>query len=697
MASICSRLSADLRREEYVHHYWKDFPSLCHMEVANAQTNQFTEAAFNLIEGGHCQPFNVFKALLQIIKSQRLDTPVRIIPNVTDRTRDILTIFSLSVSQGQSLDLSKVFENGKMVDIQEPQAQIVDYLVEHGYSSWTVSSIPIGFTIPILSAMFHCRLSPPPLTWQARAYDLIGRPELRSDRVIKTKGSGSKLNTKNLLTAPASSGDNTSDALEDGLEDVENEFTDLRWPNDRRVAEVRKFLQSARPCIIGVQQRPEVSDHDFVEEQERSLQSLCIRTMSLPVGRGAMGFQTATPLPTEPITIPRLCLSGKAPARGTTIEMDHIEVVPHMDRWPSFHNGVAAGLRIPLNKCEVDSNWITFNKPKDSINNHPNDLVEHGGFLMALGLNGHLSKLGKLESFDYLIRGNEMISIGLLLGTAAAKRGSMDLLETKKISTQLEALLPSTATELPLSHTTQVAGLIGLGLLYQGTGHRHMAEVCLNELGRPPGPEMENCTDRESYSLAAGLALGMITLGQGQTLAQGSLSDLSLPESLYYHMVGGPRPDSLSSKHKFRSPSYQVQEGDTINIDVTSPGATLALGLMFFRSNNERVASWLEAPDSRFLLEFVRPDFLMLRTLARGLIMWDTIIPSLEWLESHVPPSMRPHCLVRPNEGHSEVIGNAVLEKRFSLLKERAGHLRISVFHFAHASVAKELNFSITI
>ena len=84
--------------------------------------------------------------------------------------------------------------------------------------------------------------------------------------------------------------------------------------------------------------------------------------------------------------------------------------------------------------------------------------IEHGGFLMALGLNGHLANLGKLESFDYLVRGNDMISIGILLGTCAAKRGSMDILATKKISTQLEALLPPTATELPLSHTTQVAG-----------------------------------------------------------------------------------------------------------------------------------------------------------------------------------------------------------------------------------------------
>ncbi len=55
--------------------------------------------------------------------------------------------------------------------------------------------------------------------------------------------------------------------------------------------------------------------------------------------------------------------------------MDHIDVVPHMDRWPSFHNGVAAGLRIPMDSGEIDSNWISFNKPKENC--HPNDLVNH--------------------------------------------------------------------------------------------------------------------------------------------------------------------------------------------------------------------------------------------------------------------------------------------------------------------------------
>ena len=117
----------------------------------------------------------------------------------------------------------------------------------------------------------------------------------------------------------------------------------------------------------------------------------------------------------------------------------------------------------------------------------------------------------------------------------------MDVMVTKKLATQLEALLLSTATELPLSHNTQVAALMGVGLLYANTGHRHMVEVCLKELGKPPGPELENCVDRESYSLTAGLSLGLITMGEGEDLVTGGLADLNLPESLHNHMLGGPK------------------------------------------------------------------------------------------------------------------------------------------------------------
>ncbi|KAG8278443.1 Anaphase-promoting complex subunit 1 [Homalodisca vitripennis] len=140
--------------------------------------------------------------------------------------------------------------------------------------------------------------------------------------------------------------------------------------------------------------------------------------MALPVGRGMLTLHTACPVPSEPLSIPRLCLSGRAPPRGTTVDLTHIEVVPNMNLWPLFHNGVAAGLRIAPSATNIDTAWITFNKPKAG----PEALPEHAGFLMALGLNGHLNNLAQLNTCDYLARCHEMTSIGILLGISATKR-----------------------------------------------------------------------------------------------------------------------------------------------------------------------------------------------------------------------------------------------------------------------------------
>lgn len=65
-------------------------------------------------------------------------------------------------------------------------------------------------------------------------------------------------------------------------------------------------------------------------------------------------------------------------------------------------------------------------------------------------------------------------------------------------------------------------------------------------VGRPPGPEMENCVDRESYTLAAGLALGLVLLERGSDLS--GLTDLGIADTLHYYMVGGhKRPLSGNS------------------------------------------------------------------------------------------------------------------------------------------------------
>lgn len=52
-----------------------------------------------------------------------------------------------------------------------------------------------------------------------------------------------------------------------------------------------------------------------------------------------------------------------------------------------------------------------------------NDLqMEHAGFLLALGLNGHLKNLAINSTFNYLEKLHEMTSVGILLGKLKLSR-----------------------------------------------------------------------------------------------------------------------------------------------------------------------------------------------------------------------------------------------------------------------------------
>lgn len=69
---------------------------------------------------------------------------------------------------------------------------------------------------------------------------------------------------------------------------------------------------------------------------------------------------------------------------------------------------------------------------------------------------------------------------------------------------------------------------------------------------------MENSVDRESYSLAAGLALGLVTLKQGERTA--GVPDLNVADMLHYYMVGGHRrPLTGAQRDKYKVASFQVR------------------------------------------------------------------------------------------------------------------------------------------
>ncbi|KAI5108590.1 anaphase-promoting complex subunit 1 isoform X2, partial [Silurus meridionalis] len=651
LVSLLQQMARDLQQEEYIDLYWRDYPSFIKSfkETCKIDQSQMKSMIWPVYLSGEVPC--VFAWLSSCLRGQEVP-PFPYLPGICERTKLILLSYVLYVvgdEKAASSNVSKYLSRlsaGQKKGLCDPALRrqssvkqsaqtgclaekLVVWLTSEGFMLKDLESVPFGVALPIRDAIIQCR-EHPSSDWSEEVCALIGRQDLTKQAHKVSLAKGKPMVALNEpLESPITS---EADEEEDGMADLHPEVTGLIWSRDLRVQEVRRLLQSSRPVRVNVPHLPEVSDHEYIEEKENKLLQLCQRTMALPVGRGLFTLFSYHPVPTEPLPVPKLNLTGRAPPRNTTVDLNsgNVDVPPNMASWPSFHNGVAAGLKIaPASR--VESAWIAYNKPKST------ELAnEYAGFLMALGLNGHLTKLATLNIHDYLTKGHEMTSIGLLLGVSAAKLGTMDMSVTRLLSIHVPALLPPTSTELDVPHSVQVAAVVGIGLVYQGTGHRHNAEVLLAEIGRPPGPEMEYCTDRESYSLAAGLALGMVCLGHGSNLI--GMTDLNVPEQLYQYMVGGHRRTHAGiNREKHKSPSYQIKEGDTINVDVTCPGATLALAMIYLKTNNRSIADWLKAPDTMFLLDFIKPEFLLLRTLARCLIMWDEILPNEKWVTSNVP------------------------------------------------------------
>jgi anaphase-promoting complex subunit 1 len=180
-----------------------------------------------------------------------------------------------------------------------------------------------------------------------------------------------------------------------------------------------------------------------------------------------------------------------------------------------------------------------------------------------------------------------------------------------------------------------------------------MTEFLLNEIGRRPESDA-NAYDRDSYTLSCGLALGMVNLAitdKSDGDRGAGIADLRVEDRLYRYMVGGVDNEEARRRReandRFSMPSTSltgenekcctIYEGDLINTSITAPAAILALALMYMKSGNRTIAASVTVPDTHFLLEFVRPDFLGLRLVAKALILWDEVEPSDEWIDRQIP------------------------------------------------------------
>lgn len=496
----------------------------------------------------------------------------------------------------------------------------LERMVECGISSTVLETLPEAVLAPMYEAIAQCQSSPP-TTWPQDMLRLVGREDLTA----LGQSSKSIVHSTATVQAPGCAGYQPR-GIQDIFHSVEtnivpagthesqrNAVASLIFSEDRRFVDVISLMNPTNTQVAECPPQPEWSEVEHLEQQKRLISCVMVRTVALSPGDGMIHFDSQRPMIPEKVKINGFSTQCQVKPMDNIMSADRTGFTEEKLSWAFFHAGVSAGLAISHGAKGIDTSWIVFNKPAE-LNNR------HAGFLFALGINGHLRTLAKWLAFKYLTPKHNMTSVGLLLGLSASHMGTMDTLITRMLSVHITRMLPPGAAELNVSPLTQTAGLMGIGLLYYNTQHRRMSEVMLSELEHREVEDPESTPDQlrdESYRLAAGFALGYINLGKGRDL-QG-LHGMNLLERLLSVAIG-PRPV------------------DVVHIvDQATAGAVIAIALIYMKSEDSSVARKIDIPDTAAQLDHVRPDILLLRTVARHLIMWNEISDEPGWIRASLP------------------------------------------------------------
>ncbi|XP_065870277.1 anaphase-promoting complex subunit 1 isoform X2 [Euphorbia lathyris] len=654
LAILLGSIAKSLGEQSYLEHYIRDFPSL--FKKFGRCTKTFSART----------PPSIFRWLENCLQLGCSSTNISDLPplickdgsSVVNSARKIVSFYSLLCGGkqiGKKLS-SGVYCNVATGSFCTNEELTVLAMVGERFGLQQLDSLPFGVSLPLRHVLDKCRESPP-IDWPAAAYALLGREDLalpHLDHSHKSKDLETHPNVNLIsisvpymlhlhpVTIPSAVSESTgsesskfedSDSADgsmmDGMEHIFNSSSQLRYGRDLRLNEVRRILCSARPMAIQACLTPNSSDQDI---QQAQLWHLAQRTTALPLGRGAFTLATISTLLTEAFTVPKLVLAGRLPAQqNATVNLDpNIRNIEELKSWPEFHNAVAAGLRLAPLQGKVSRTWIIYNKPKK-----PNAV--HAGLLFALGLHGFLRVLIITDIYTYFTQEHETTTVGLMLGLAASYRGTMEPGVSKLLYVHIPARHSFSFPELELPTLLQSAALVSVGLLYEGSVHPQTMQILLGEMGRRSGGD--NVLEREGYAVSAGFALGLVAVGRGEEALglMGTLVDR------LFHYIGGKevhneRPLFLTPPADEHNRGVgQMMDGTSVNVDVTAPGALIALALMFLKTESKTIVSRLFIPQTRFELRYVRPDFIMLRVVARNLIMWSRVHPSNDWILSQIP------------------------------------------------------------
>lgn len=644
-----------------------------------------------IIEQGDTEPYPLIPS--GISSGSRIPRGISVswrIRSPLDDSASVLDFFSILFSASDTKN-----EGNDQQGTLTSCTKLLHSMVKRDFKEEKLTRLPWGISLPLRNALVVCRVCTRDI-WADEAFVLVDREDLirrgsleaRDQLVVPARHSFLRIRAS---STPLASIDEElglrlrkiDDQTQEGAEyEMSNPVYALRFNRDRRLAEARRLLLSSRAvCMRPIQGMASENlgpDYDREVEQQMWLEKLLRRHLALPVGRGALTLHTFAPSdPTKPLHVPKLRLTGKLPGPKSSvkIQLDQNSVLRECE-WPSFHNGVAAGLRLVAASESKDQgiltrSWIVKHKP------HGEPITaDHAGMLLGLGLGGYLPVLRMTDYYEYLLPKHDMTSMALMLGVPAGARGSKDPKILKMYCLHIPYFVSdslTTAPEYQFSSDVQSSAMIGLGLLYQGSGDHYITEALLCELTRLPTPGNNNAS-RESTSLSAGIAIGLVALGLGSDtptlkdlhlldvlslfIQGGSKKAVTLPQ--YQHSLAktilakiqnssankqsGPNPEGGNEQQEestIESQANLTRETEFINVDITSSGAVLALTLMYLKTGSEKAAARLVLPESHYALAQVRPHHLLLRVMGKMLILWKEFTGLKSALEL-LPPLIRP-------------------------------------------------------
>ncbi|GAA5875766.1 hypothetical protein JCM3774_006451 [Rhodotorula dairenensis] len=505
--------------------------------------------------------------------------------------------------------------------------------VEYRWTTDSLQHLMPHVLLPLREAIRSCQLDPP-IDWPAAAYELALRPDLarqqgapfRPKQTLSTGTSAEDVDGMRVLAAVDRGAPGAAPATDETPGRPSRGGGATRFNEDRRLEEVSRMLCFDKHCTVSAGDR--TLEQLTPALQQSLLAALAQRTMSLPVGSGMFRYRQTEGGDVDKIKIPSINTAARILPMASPVNLAEKEprdptasVLPDRLEWPEFHAGVAAALQHAHGNERLDNSKLSFNRPSNLD-------ARHAGLLFGLGLSGLLDTMSSSQAYDYLKAKHDPTSVGILLGLAVSFLGTGDPTVTSVISIHLPALHPPQSSGLNVSGMTQAAAAVALGLVHLASGHRTFSNVLLSELCGMTVTDVEDgVACREAYALSAGLAFGMIMLGRGRTAAENAAGE-SDHLRIFRSLILGESNHPLPGTH---------QAGAGIDINVTSPAATVAVALMYMRSERKDVAALLAIPDTTRGLDYVRPDLLLLRVIAGALVLWSEVVPTKAWIEAQVP------------------------------------------------------------